>query len=119
MRESSLQNEVRLTLGGQEDIVVWRNHVALAVPVNSKARPQWFGLGTGSADLVGACRVEITEAHVGRQLGVMFAVELKSAKGRKREEQELWLNMVRRYGVRSGIARTVDEALAIAKGTRR
>ena len=119
MRESTLQTLVRLKLGGQPDIVVWRNHVALAVPVKSKSGPQWFGLGTGSADLVGAHCMEILPEHVGRQVGVMFAVELKGTHGRKEEEQKDWLAMVRRYGVRSGFAKTVDEAVAIAKGTRR
>lgn len=117
MKESTLQTHTRLTLGGHPDIVVWRNHVAKARTPDG--RIQTFGLGTGSADLVGACRIEVKPDDVGRVLGVMFAVELKGDRGRVTEDQELWLRMVRKYGVRSGVARSVEEALAIAKGTRR
>ncbi len=117
MKEAKLQTESRLALGREPDIVVWRNHVAKAKTPDG--RTHTFGLGQGSADLIGACRIEITEQHVGRVLAAMFAVELKGSGGRLRPEQKLWLAMVGSYGVRSGTAYTTEEAMAIAKGLKR
>lgn len=63
-----------------------------------------FGLGKGSADLV--CIVP--------PMGRWLCVELKRAKGGKvSAEQERWIREVRSYGAVAGVARSVDDALAL------
>jgi hypothetical protein len=59
-----------------------------------------YGLGTGSPDLVGAA--------AGRWVGL----ELKSEKGRLREEQERWHAAARHRGAFVSVSRTVEEATA-------
>jgi len=45
-------------------------------------------------------------------------IEVKSAKGKKREAQEKFLNTMRSYGYQAGFARSVEEALEIVKGVK-
>lgn len=58
-----------------------------------------YGLGTGSPDLVGVVE------------GRAFGIELKSATGRVRPEQERWHEAARSRGVLVRVVRTVEEAL--------
>ena len=62
-----------------------------------------YGLCKGSSDVVGI-------APDGRFL----AVEVKTATGRVRPEQETFIAAVRRAGGRAGVARSVADALKIA-----
>ncbi len=45
-------------------------------------------------------------------------IEVKSAKGKKREAQEKFINLLRSYGYRAGFARSVEETLEIVKGVK-
>lgn len=47
--------------------------------------------------------------------GVAF-IEVKAARGRKREAQEKFINRMRALGHRAGFARSVEDALDIIKG---
>lgn len=51
MHETELQQQIRLALGHERDLVLWRNTVGFGeFEDGSKAR---FGLGVGSSDLIG------------------------------------------------------------------
>lgn len=78
------------------------------------ARPVRFGLADGSHDLIGWRSLLIGSEHVGRTLAVFLSVEVKSATGRAREGQKVWNEAVTRAGGLSGIARSVEDARAIA-----
>lgn len=80
---------------------VFRNNVGKL----KDARGVWvtYGLGVGSCDLVGIV------APSGR----LFAVEVKTEDGKTTPEQEAWIAMINRFGGVAGVARSVDEALAI------
>lgn len=83
-----------------------RNNVGKAVPITQiHLRPPpvvAFGLGLGSADLVGVL--------VGS--GRAFCLEVKSRTGTIKRAQKIWAAAARRIGVFVGVARSVEEAMA-------
>lgn len=100
--EANIQNDIWIALS-QAGCLVWRNNTG--VLKDKTGRPIKFGLCKGSSDLVGV-------APDGRFL----AVEVKTATGRIRPEQEAFIAAVKRNGGRAGIARNVQDALDIALG---
>jgi hypothetical protein len=60
-----------------------------------------YGLGKGSADLVGFLF----------ESGRFFAVEVKTPTGRLSKDQKNWINFVNKYGGYACVARSPDEAL--------
>lgn len=107
MSESQIQADVRAALGRLPDVIVWRNHVG--VLRGEDGRTHRFGLGVGSADLVGVI------APSGR----LLALEIKSDAGRLRPEQRAWLDCVRAMGGFAAVVRSADEALAAVERARR
>lgn len=79
-------------------------------------RPFSTGLPAGFSDLFGFVPVTITPDMVGQTVAVFTAIECKSAKGRAREKQDNFLQVVRGAGGRCGIAREPGTAVAIARG---
>lgn len=65
----------------------------------------FFGVPEGVSDLIGICSD-----------GRFLAVEVKYEKGRPSPAQTAYISMVLSMGGRAGIARSVAEALAIARG---
>ena len=65
----------------------------------------FVGVPDGVSDLIG-CAAD----------GVFVAIEVKTNIGRPSPAQTAYIEMVKGLGGRAGIARTEDEALAIAKG---
>ena len=108
--ESVLQAEIRLALGRDPSLVLWRNAVGQAEHVagNGRTFRQAFGLAKGSADLVGIL------APAGR----FVALEIKTPAGRVSPEQTTWLALVRSRGGFSAVVRSVDEAIAAIERAR-
>ena len=73
-----------------------------------------FGLCVGGSDIIGGTPVTITPDMVGQTLLVFTAVEVKTPTGRVSPAQTAFIAAVRRHGGRAGVARSVDDALAIA-----
>ena len=70
-----------------------------------------FGVGSpGGSDLIGYRRVRVTEEMVGQEIAQFAAVEVKSARGRVKAEQQQFINHVLSAGGVAGVARSVDEA---------
>lgn len=105
MTESQLQQQIRLALGREPDLVIWRNSVGVA---ETNGRKQRFGLCKGSADLIG----------IGPG-GRFFALEIKTLTGRIRPEQQLFVDLVNRRGGFAAIVRSVDEAWQALTAARR
>lgn len=81
------------------------------------ARPFSTGLPPGFADTFGVTPVVITADMVGQTIGVFHAIEYKSPTGRPSAAQTNFLEAVRRNGGRAGIARSPEQAVAIALGS--
>ena len=104
MSETQIQQAIRIALGDEPDLVLWRNSTGQTEewnPNDGSSRALRYGLAVGSADLVGILRP-----------GRFFALEVKTAKGRVRPKQETWLALVRRMGGFAAVVRSVDEAKA-------
>lgn len=110
-KETSLMRQVQLALGKRGDIRTFRNNVGMLIDLyGNRVR---YGLCPGSSDLIGLQSVTITPDMVGRKLAVFVAIETKSAKGRARDNQTRFLDMVNEMGGRAGYARSVEEAAEI------
>lgn len=82
-----------------------------------QGRPLHAGLIKGSSDLIGWMPVTITPDMVGATIAVFTAIEVKQPGGRSTPEQRTFIRNLQSAGGRAGVARSVDEALAILQGT--
>ena len=110
--ETILQQQIRLALGINPDVRAFRNQVG-SLPDPRTGRLVTFGLARGSADLIGWRTVTITQAMVGTRLAVFLSIEVKTATGRLRPEQQQWIHAVTQAGGIAGIARSVTDAQAL------
>lgn len=95
MTESQLMDRVRLVLGADPAAVFWRNNTGVAETRGYTIR---YGLGNGSADLIGLFR------------GRFVAVEVKTPAGRQSEDQKRWQSLVEsKHGIYA-IVRSEDDA---------
>jgi len=94
-------DSIRAALCAVEGVRVWRNNVGV-----DTMRGIRYGLGVGSPDLVGIA------------WGRFVGLEVKTPTGRVSKEQTMWLDMVRRFGGVAGVARSVEDAIAIVEEAR-
>lgn len=78
------------------------------------ARPFDTGLPVGFSDLFGLTRITITEAMVGKQIGVFFAMEVKD-QAAATSDQVNFLQAVKNNGGIGGIARNLEDARRIVR----
>lgn len=103
MHETEIQQQIRLALGREPDLVLWRNNTGVAKHDGRKVR---YGLALGSSDLVGILA------------GRFVALEVKRPKGRASDEQKLFVELVRAKGGFAAFVRSVDEARAAIQRAR-
>ena len=96
MTESQIQSAIHRAIGSRPDCRLFRNHTGKVQ--DKSGRWHTFGLATGSADLIGWCR------------GRFLSIEVKSATGRIRPEQQAWMEAVNAHGGIAFVARSVEEA---------
>lgn len=99
MTESVLMDRIRLVLGREQAAVWWRNNTGVAQTGNGYIVR--YGLGNGSADLVGLFR------------GHFVAVEIKTPTGRQSDDQRRWQSLVESKGGFYAIVRSEDDARAL------
>lgn len=87
--------------------------IVIAKPVRVK-----FGLVKGSCDLIGWHSVTVTPDMVGQTVAVFVGIEVKSAQGKVRPEQQTFIDAATAAGARVGVARSVEQAEAILRGER-
>ena len=105
--EQRIQQEIRIACS-TGDTRLFRNNTGTLRDQNG--RPVQFGLCKGSADLIGWKRVTITPEMVGTTVAVFVSIEVKTATGRLRPEQQQWLDAVQAAGGIAGVARSVSES---------
>jgi hypothetical protein len=99
--ESRILHDVRLALGTEPGLVLWRNNVGLAVEADG--RRVRYGLAPGSADLIGMLN------------GRFVALEVKTDRGRLTSEQREWLALVQRMGGLAAVVRSAEGARAVVE----
>ena len=108
--EQSIQQHIRLACS-RGPVRLMRNNTGTLR--DQHGRPVSFGLAKGSADLIGWRTVTITPDMVGQQVAVFTSIEVKTATGRLRPEQQQWLDAVQAAGGIAGVARSVEDAQAL------
>jgi hypothetical protein len=101
MKESLLQDHIRLALGAIPGLVLFRNNIGTA---EIRGYPVKFGVGNpGGADLIGLWNGRFT------------AVEIKTPVGRQSPDQRKFQHLVESKGGEYVILRSVEDALAWVK----
>lgn len=106
MKESQIQQLIRLALGLEKDLELMPNVVGQFKDDRGNVRR--VGLGVGTPDLVGIL------APSGR----MFALEVKSDDGRTRPEQKVCHERWRARGAFVAVVRSPDDAKAALERAR-
>ena len=75
MSEQELQQRIRLELG-RGPVRLWRNNVGALR--DQRGQLVSYGLCRGSSDLIGLRRLTIGPEHLGQNLAVFAAIEVKS-----------------------------------------
>ena len=104
--ESVIQTQIRLRLGKLR-ILMLRYQVGLFW--TKDGRPVKIG-EPGVSDLIGMVPHVVTQADVGRTIGVFTVLETKQKKGRLSEEQGPFLRLVNRNGGLGAIVRSEEDA---------
>lgn len=104
--ERSILIQIRTALGIRPDVILWRNNTGVLPSPTGATR---FGLGVGSADLVGMLSPS----------GRFFALEVKTPSGKVSEDQRRWHDVVRRHGGFCAVVRSVAEAEAALERAKR
>lgn len=108
--EKTIQNKIRLALGREPDLTLWRNNTGHAsYEAEGGARKVRYGLARGSSDLIGIL------APTGR----LIALEVKRPGKSATEEQLLFLALVRRRGGFAAVVHSVEEARVAVDRARR
>ena len=102
MRETSLMRAIRAAVNVLPGARFWRNNVGV-----DSERGVRYGLGIGSADLVGVVH------------GTFVALEVKTTTGRVSDDQTRWLDAVRRCGGVAEVVRSVEDAVRVVQGVSR
>ena len=100
MSEAELLAAIRNALVTSGRVMIWRNNSGMLRAEHG--RVVRFGLGLGSADLIGLVR----------GTGRFFELEVKSPRGTASPEQRAWIAAVEAAGGFARVVRSVDEALA-------
>lgn len=131
MTEKTLLNTIFLTIGKElKSCRLFRNNTGTGwagklvkrvqrgnsfdVQLND-ARPIHAGLVNGGSDIIGWKSVEVTNEMVGTKIAVFVAIEAKTGKAKPTGEQTTFIQRVKDAGGIAGVARSVDEAIALLK----
>jgi hypothetical protein len=101
MKEIDVQNLIRLALNPYA--IVFRANVGTFRTTDGRAVST--GLPKGFSDLFGFRKSD----------SKMFFIEVKNEKGRLRDDQKHFLEMMRNNGAIAGVARTPEEAIALIR----
>jgi hypothetical protein len=114
--EQQIQQHIRIACS-TGDTRLFRNNTGTLKDANG--RPVQFGLCKGSADLIGWKRVTVTPDMVGSTMAVFLSIEVKTATGRLRPEQQQWMDAVQAAGGIAGVARSVEDAATLLRDVAR
>ena len=115
MSETAIQQRIRLALGKLPWVRMFRNNVG-KLPDPRTGRWVDFGVGgKGGGDLLGWRTITVTPEMVGQQVAQFVSLEVKTATGRVRPEQENWRRVVEQCGGLAAVVRSEEDALRIMR----
>lgn len=94
MTEKQIQSEIKHFLNVSDRCRLVRNNVGVDTEKGVR-----YGLGVGSPDLVGTLPG-----------GINFCIEVKTPEGRIDPAQRAWWKAALKWGIRGGVARSLDGA---------
>jgi hypothetical protein len=113
--ETAIQQRIRLALGRLPWVRMFRNNVG-KLPDPRTGRWVDFGVGgKGGGDLLGWRTITVTPEMVGQQVAQFVSLEVKTATGRVRPEQENWRRVVEQCGGLAAVVRSEEDALRIMR----
>ena len=111
--ESDIQREVHHLLGTKQGMMLMRNNVGQAKHVSPQGRVYTvaYGLGVGSADLIG-CLAGCACPHCGQSIpwGRFIALEIKQPGAYQSKQQRQWEQMLRYNGGFYAVVRSTADA---------
>lgn len=117
--EAQILHDVMLALGGRPDVYIARRNVGFAR--SPSGRVVKFGV-VGEADLQGVLRVFADRGPLvdrGPLLGLAFALECKTWRGRLSLAQDRWRLAWTKRGGLYAVVRSADEAVAAIEAWKR
>lgn len=110
--ESDVLAETRSALSSLPHVLIARNNSGALK--DATGRLVRYGLGDGSADLIGCVSIELTDMDSAPfKVGVYVAIEMKRPGKKATEEQRAWLDIYASRGAITGVAHSAEEALQI------
>lgn len=124
MREADIQNLIRLELSKQSKGVYFRGNTGMAWTGDSiekqgstviirNARP-FRALQSGFSDIFGMTTLIIQEKHIGQQMGIFTAIEVKN-RSKVSEDQKNFLKVCEKAGSLCGVAYNQSDAIEIVE----
>lgn len=110
MSESATLQRIRLDLGREPGLRLFRNNSGALKDVNGRIVS--FGLHPGASDLIGWRTITITPEMVGQRIALFASVEVKAPGGTHpvTAAQRQWINAVEAAGGIAGVARSPEQA---------
>lgn len=112
MREQVIQQQIRLDIGINPEVRLFRNNCGTATDPRTGNFIR-YGLSPGSSDLIGIRKITITPDMVGQTIGVFTSLEVKTDTGKPSTDQKKWLSMVTAFGGIAGVVRSPQDARRI------
>lgn len=119
-RESDLLRRIQVAACRNGDVRLFRNNQGGAWLGKVHRNPDgsvlirepyhiYYGLGTGTSDLIGLRSVVITPEMIGQRVAIFAAVEIKRPGKRGTPEQKKFIEVVKSLGGLAGIASSVAQ----------
>jgi hypothetical protein len=110
--ESDVVHKIMLALSPL-NCTTWKNVRGLFYTLDKNRKVRAGLQADGSSDLIGFKRVKITQDMVGQTVAIFLAVEVKTATGVVKPEQQRFVDAVRQQGGIAGVARSPEDAKKI------
>lgn len=112
--ESKISKDIRLSITENlPNCTIFRNNTGRLK--TDTGRVVTFGLTVGSSDLIGWTTATITPDMVGQKVAIFTAIEVKTEKGKVKEQQEKFINNVINSGGIAKVVRSPDETINFLK----